>query len=264
MAQGKAVAAKEEGKLPATDYGEYAGYMDEATSEELLIPFLKILQPMTPEVVDNEIEGAQAGMFYNTVTGQLYKSGELVVQAVHFDRMFVEWIPRDAGGGINGRYQPEDPVVAAARAKNNNSVVNMKLDGNDLLETVYVYVNILDKDGKEVEGFALMPTKSTHLKAISGWRTSMRMIKGLRPPVISWRAVLSTEKKKNEDGTWFQLRAKPLAATWKESIIPPEDRDLLDAGKAFFDMVMSGQAKADFDREAEVSQSGTGAEDAPF
>lgn len=239
------------------DYGEYAGMgMEKIGKDELIIPFLSILQPMSPVVVDGDVPGAKAGVYYNTVTGDTYEGeGEGVVfQLVDFERMFVEWVPRENGGGIAGRYTPDDPFVISEISKNNNSVVGIRLEnGNELIETYYAYGNILSADGSEVESFAVLPLKSTQIKPFRTLITALRMIKG-RPPLFAFKITLKVTKEKNDKGTWYQLKAFPLGADWRSSMVNPvEERPLLEAATALMDMIRSGAAKADFANESRAT-----------
>lgn len=256
---GRNVPAKTGGGDVATyDYGEYAGMgMDKVGRDELLIPFLAILQPMTPIVVDGQ-EGAKAGRFYNSITGDYY-DGEgdgsgVPFQLVDFERMFVEWIPRESGGGIAGRYQPDDPKVLKEIERNNGSVVGIKLEnGNDLVETYYAYGNILSPDLKTVESFAVLPLKSTNIKPFRTLLTALRMIKG-KPPLFAFTVLLKCTKEKNEKGTWYQLIARPTGADWKQSMIDPgAGKPLLEAAVSLIDMVRSGAARADYDSESRTT-----------
>lgn len=260
-----AVTTKKATDVAAYDYGDYAGYHDQPSAEELLIPFLGILQPMSPEVTEGEVEGAKPGLYYNTATGELYDPEPgLVFQPVHFERMFVEWIPREKGGGIAGRYTPTDEFITKLRAENGNSVVGLKNGDNDVVETIYVYGNILSEDGSEVLSFAVFPVKSTSLKPLKAWRTAMHMIKG-KPPTIAWRAVFTNTKEKNDSGTWWQFKAKPFNGSWRDGLInPATEGHLLEAGKALLDMIMSGQAAADFSREEKAGAGGGDSDAAPF
>lgn len=245
------------GAIAAYDYGEYAGMgMDKVGKDELLIPFLSILQPMTPVVVDGEIPGIKAGLFYNSITGDMYEGDGAGVpfQLVDFERMFVEWVPREKGGGIAGRYTPDDPFVKSEIAKNDNSVVGITLDnGNELIETYYAYGNILSADFSQVEGFAVLPLKSTHIKPFRTLLTALRMIKG-KPPLFAFKVVLKCTKEKNDKGTWYQLTARPSGADWRGSMIDPgTERHLLEAATSLLDMVRSGAAKADFENEGKAT-----------
>ena len=65
---------------------------------------MKILQALSPEVNKREgkyIENAAAGDITNTVTKELYTEEQgCVVIPVAYKRMFLEWQPRESGGGL--------------------------------------------------------------------------------------------------------------------------------------------------------------------
>jgi len=248
------VAVVKPAGVPAVpDYGDYNEYRDNPTGRDLVIPFLDILQPMSPQVTEEKVPGVKAGLFFNEVTGQLWDPEPGVpFQPVVFDHLYVEWRPRDEGGGIVNRYLPTDPVITQLIKDNNNSVVKLKLNGNDVIETYYCYGNILNSAGTEAEGFAVVAVKSTSIKPLRAWRTAMQMIKG-KPPYFAFRALLSNSKEKNDSGTWWQFKPKPFSASWRESLIDPSTpagRELLDAGVELQKMVRSGTAAADYARES--------------
>ena len=245
------------------DYGAYSDYQDDAGADDLLIPFLSILQPMSPQILeadeDDKPDALRPGSYFNSVTGELTTAKDgLVIQPVLFQTMVVEWVPRENGGGIAGRYEMTDQFIRDARKANGNSMVGLKNGDNDLVETVYLYANVLNDDGTEVIGFAVLPVKSTSLQPIKGFRTAMQMVKG-KPPYFAFRARLSSEKKSNDAGTWFRLKVSPLSGSaWTDSMINPQtEGDLLQAGVALADMVGSGEAKGDF-----ASEEKTGGADA--
>jgi len=138
---------------------------------------------------------------------------------VLFQTLVVEWIPRENGGGIAGRHEMTDPAIRKARKENGNSMVGLKNGDNDLIETVYLYCNLLSDDGKEVIGFGVFPVKSTSLQPVKGFRTAMQMVKG-KPPYFAFRAKLSSEKKSNDQGTWYRLKVSPLTGSnWMETMM---------------------------------------------
>ena len=78
MAGNQAVAKKAE-SLPANLMDDlYAGAgqgMENITSEDMQIPFMRILQPLSPQLIKTDskfIKGASAGDIFNTVTGQYW------------------------------------------------------------------------------------------------------------------------------------------------------------------------------------------------
>ncbi len=66
---------KEEQSL---DLEQYAGQgFENTTSQDLPTPFLNVLQSNSPQIDEDDeryVEGAKAGMFYNTAAGELFKT----------------------------------------------------------------------------------------------------------------------------------------------------------------------------------------------
>ena len=78
------VTTQKEGNLPAKiDFISDAGAgLENIDKDDLALPFLKLLQTGSDETKKkhaNYVEGAEAGMFYNTVTKKLY-NGEKVLK----------------------------------------------------------------------------------------------------------------------------------------------------------------------------------------
>lgn len=234
----------------AEGYGEYAGQGFEGTSgSDLAIPFLGILQSNSPQVEDNSPEGSKAGQFFNSVTRELV-DGEvgIVVQPVYMEHAYVEWTPRTKGGGFVGMHSADSEVVKAAlAAAGGDKFTKLQSGENDLIETHYVYVLILDEKGEETQGFALISFSSTKIKPYKNWLTAMRMLKG-KPPLFANRAVLKTVKQKNEKGTFFNFQIDPLGKTWLGALIPPTSK-LLPEALEFVKMIKSGMARADFSKQ---------------
>src|SRR3982751_762076 len=127
----KDVAIKEEG-LPAEMLEELAadaGAGLSTSADDNIVPFIILLQDMSPEVKKrdpNYVEGAEAGMYLNRATKQLWagdramaeRTGFPVLEFQHcyFDRQVVEWIPRQDGGGFVARYPVHGTIEDTMRA----------------------------------------------------------------------------------------------------------------------------------------------------
>jgi hypothetical protein len=85
------------------------------TSNDMTIPRVSIIQDLSPQHKKNKseyIEGAEAGMAFNTVTGELYESGLMVVPVL-FRKEWVIWKNLDDGGGFKGAFGTQSEAVAA-------------------------------------------------------------------------------------------------------------------------------------------------------
>lgn len=258
------VAVKQAGAVVAAgsyDYGADAGAGFEGTKgSDLSIPFLQVLQSNSPQVEANSPEGARAGMLFNTVSKELLNEQNFL--PVHSQDVFVEWVKRDKGGGFVAVHEPTSQVVQQALGGADRAVGKVELpNGNELIETHYVYGLLLDDEGQPTGGFAVLAFTSTKIKVYRDWKTAMYMVKG-KPPMFAFRARISTVKQKNEKGTFFNFEISPLGNTWVESLInPTTEGHVLQQARDFRELVVNGVAKAAFETQNEAS--GAGGDEVP-
>ncbi len=227
------------------------GAEDEVEAHELSIPFFAILQSNSPEVEEQTIEGAKAGMIFNTVTKELYPNGVFVLP-VKKDYKFVQWIPRTRGGGFAGAHDPKSELVATAIKANDGSVFGQlttpgENGDDDLVETKFMNIIHYDPETALPLGFGIVSFSKTKIKPYNDWVTSMRLI----TPKVKNRVVIGarigTIKQTNPKGTFYNYLIRPGGPNWKDSLLerPRMDAILLEA-KGFQDMLKSGMATPDF------------------
>ena len=221
-----------------------AGVAD-LSSEDLAIPFLKILQKMSPELDD--IESAKSGDIINTVTKDIIKGkdGVRVVNCA-YSLQYIEWEPRGTGTGAPHKiYTSVDTLPATERGDDNKDYI---IDGNGryLERTAQHYVLVLDKDGMTQQ--ALMPMKATQFKKSKQWNSAMRALK-MRdnkgdmfiPPRFSHIWHLTTSPEENQNGSWHGWVIS------KENQI--EDSSLYQEAKTFAELISAGAVKVQHVRE---------------
>jgi hypothetical protein len=240
---------------------------------DLAIPFVVILQKGSPQVEDENpkrIEGAKPGMLMNTVSGKLYdgKAGVIAIP-VHRKRSFIEWIPKDDGGGLVNVFEPEDKEVkdalaAVGRKKFGKIPIG---DGNELAETYNVYCILVGENGfteRVVLSFA-----SSQIGAYKKWMTNAQSIqvedatsgRKVVPPMFSHRYLLRTFYFQKKDQTWYKWSAEFVDGSAEAARIPEGDA-LIEQAKEFRAMVMSGAAEADYERlGAQSPDGGAGGDD---
>lgn len=246
--------------------GDDAAGFEGMTQEDFNIPFLVILQKGSKQVDEDSgsrIEGAKAGMFYNTVTGELYdgKAGIRFIPC-HRDHQFVEWIPRDDGGGFVGTFKPEDPRVVALRADQGKfgklTIVNDG-DEHDLVETFYVFGILLKEDGSQE--YVVLSFSSTQIKAYKNWMTTARnqtVMEGNRRitvPLFGHVYRITTIPQENKKGSWQGFRIVFDGKSASEARLDQASEEY-QAGKSFRDLAVSGVVKAAMDTvdQADPSQ----------
>ena len=97
------------------DIFETAGDGASFDASEMQIPFVRILQAMSPQLSKKKpefIEGASQGDLFNTVTGQYWDGEEgVTVIPCYQTTKYLEFVPREQGGGYMGEIPANDPVL---------------------------------------------------------------------------------------------------------------------------------------------------------
>lgn len=263
----KAVATAQQGGAVAVyDYGDDAGAgFENQTSSDLSIPFLAVLQAMSPQCEGEDAPG-RPGQLYNTVSEEVYKGTE----GVYFvpgvtQHVFVEWKPRDAGGGIVAIYQIDDPFVAQVKNASKEFGSLKTPNGNDLVETYYVYgVQCeLDQDGKTLIpiGPLVVAFTSTKIKVYKAWNSRLNMFAhkkhGLaaKPPLFAHSVKITTVAEKNTKGSFYNFALAPAHGDVFASLLPPSSEAFQQA-RQIREMVNSGLAKANYDSQDKAGGGG--------
>lgn len=249
------------------EYGEDTGAGHENQSAATLsIPFLALLQDLSPQVTGAKgkpIDGAKAGKLFNTVTEELYGDAVSFVPA-HFDHLFTAWTPRTKGGGFKGRKGLADPVVLAAIQNAKAFGKYQTPEGDDLVETFYLYGVIGETDPTPIViGFT-----STKIGVFKKWNSRIHayMMPGddgrkARPPYFANSVVIKTERQTNAKGSFFNFVIEPANGDIAKSLLRADDPRYI-AARTIRNLVLAGKAQA-----AEETQNSAGnadGSDIPF
>ena len=165
------LTVKKEGAIATLNFEEHAGKgLENIDKDDLALPFLKLLQSGSYETKKKHakyVEGAEAGMFYNTVTKKLY-SGEKGINVIpcFYKMTYPEWAPFDKSEG-RPVHPDRGPEIMAQTTKNGTK--DVLSNGNEIIKTANHFVIIIgDKPEK-----ALMSLKTTQLKTSRGWNSLM-------------------------------------------------------------------------------------------
>ena len=166
------VTEKKSGALATLDFVADSGMgLENIDKSDLALPFLKLLQSGSDETKKKHakyVEGAEAGMFYNTVTKKLY-NGEKGIEVipVFYKMTYPEWAPfeRKEGRPISN---DRGPSIMANTTQNDRNK-DMLDNGNEIIKTANHFV-IINGDRPEK---ALMTMKSTQLKESRNWNSLM-------------------------------------------------------------------------------------------
>ena len=166
------LTVKKEGALATLDFEADSGMgLENIEKGDLALPFLKLLQSGSYETKKKHakhVEGAEAGMFYNTVTKKLY-SGEKGMNVIpcFYKMTYPEWAPfeRREGRPVHNDRGPGVMSKVTQNDKNKDMLDN----GNEIIKTANHFVII---NGERPEK-ALMTMKSTQLKVSRQWNSLM-------------------------------------------------------------------------------------------
>ena len=166
------IATKQGGAVATLDFVSDSGMgLENVDKQDLALPFLKLLQSGSDETKKKHakyVEGAEAGMFYNTVTKKLY-SGEKGIEVipVFYKMTYPEWAPFEKREG-RPIHNDRGPGIMSQTTQNDRNK-DMLTNGNEIIKTANHFVIILgDRPEK-----ALMTMKSTQLKVSRSWNSLM-------------------------------------------------------------------------------------------
>lgn len=241
---GSTVAIKGDPSLPshfdAKGLAHFAGQgMETANAEDFAIPFLYVLQKMSPQVDEDHekhIAGAKPGMFLNTVTGQLFDGATGIrLIPVHFEKNYVEWVTRDAGGGF----------VATSSTRADAQAKKATDRETEIIDTANHYCLAEVRDGEWEP--VIVSCTSTKLRASREWMSAMSRVtisdgnnKFVAPTFSKiWR--LRTVSQKKDQYTYYNFKAE-LEDGWVS-------QEQFDNAVKFRDQVTAGIRGPDYRHE---------------
>lgn len=264
-----AAVERDERSLPSTaiDFAADAGKgMEGVDADSYAIPFLVVLQPLSPQV--DTVPEAKAGRFLNSVTNALYDSPLLVPCA--FARRWVRWAPREKGGGFKGEFttaQVNELSIAGKIVNLDGRFYYPLPDGSvlkdncdRLSDTRNHYVLLLRDAADEMPLQMVFALASTGVKVSKNFISridSVKMRDGagkiFTPPSFSHMYSVKTSLKTNEKGKWWQPEI--------DNAGPVRSPAVYAAAKAFHALVSAGKVELAHDSVKDVGDAGSAAPD---
>jgi hypothetical protein len=240
------------------DAGEGAAF----SADEMQIPFVRLLQALSPQLNKKKaeyIDGASSGDAFNNVTGQ-YWDGEqgLTVIPCYQTTKYLEFTPREMGGGFRGEINPNNPVLQQTTRSGSKEILP---NGNELVKSDQHFCLIVDEDG----GFqpAVIDMKSTQLKVSRRWKTQIAMQKvtlpdgrKVTPPVFATMWKLRSVEESNDQGSWSNWAVEKVGLV--------KDRDLYQEARTFRKSIEAGEVKAAPDEHEQSAARQEADQDIPF
>ena len=246
------VTEKKSAGLPSNMFeGDAAKGLGKIGQEDLALPFLKILGQLSPEVNKRDgkyVEGAEPGMIFNSVSGELYDGVKGIDVIPCFYKLeYIEW--KDRGEGLGAPvaiYDSSSDIMSKTKPDAN---YKDRLPNGNYIEKTASHFVIVSGDSPST---ALISMKSTQLKISRKWNSMMSGIKmkganGMFTPAsFSHIYKLKTTQMSNDKGTWFG---------WEVSKVGPvTEKGLYDQAKGFSDSISKGSVKAKHGEEKPKDQ----------
>ena len=246
------VTEKKSAPLPANMFEDDAAKgLGAIGQEDLALPFLKILGQLSPEVNKRDgkyVEGAEPGMIFNSVSGELYDGVKGINVIPCFYKLeYIEW--KDRGEGLGAPIAIYDSSSDIMSKTTPDANYKDRLPNGNYIEKTASHFVIVSGDSPST---ALISMKSTQLKISRKWNSMMSGIKmkganGMFTPAsFSHIYKLKTTQMSNDKGTWFG---------WEVSKVGPvTDKGLYDQAKGFSDSISKGSVKAKHGEEKPKDQ----------
>ena len=269
MAKAQAVAtkaAKLDLAVLASDSKDASGFGNLDMSRDIAIPYINILQSNSPQLNPSKaeyVDGAKVGQFYNTVSQEV--SDSLNVIPVLYQLRYVEWKPREQGGGFVESHHADSGILSKTK-RDQMTFKDTLPNGNYIATTAYHYVLVQDKGG--VWSQAVISMTSTQLKKSRRWNSLMLTQKvngpsgSFTPPTYAMIYKLTTVSESNDRGSWFGYQVEKAGQV--------EDAGIYNEAKSFSTAASRGDVEAkptvegEPVKEAPKSNNNESQEDVPF
>lgn len=222
----KDVATKKEAGLPAEFMDELAAageeHQETMGKDDMSIPFLQILQSLSPQCTKGEpeyIKGAEASDLVNTVTNAIIKTrddddnavmGNARILPISYKRSFIEWVPRSKGGGLVKEYSVADglSIVTQRSPETGADVIQagspLGTPGNQLSDTHTHFVFLINDDKTwEPVVLTMSSTQIKPSKDLNNMVSKQTLPDGRKAPRFFGIYDVTTRRRSNDQGSWY-------------------------------------------------------------
>ena len=223
--------------------------LEETTTEDFAIPFIRVLQPMSPQLQKKHgsfVEGASAGDLYNTVTGEAFDGDKgISIIPCAYNKKYIEWIPREKGGGlVNAGH---DISILSKCTRDDESRRYYTPEGNEIVETAQFFILVV---AGETAQQAVLAFTSTQLGVSRKWLTMLRMARvqnskgeSVEAPMFAYTYRLTTTTQSNDEGSWNGYSINQEGAT---------DMSLAMMAKDFMGAARSGDVEVKQEQQNDI------------
>ena len=262
MANKKVAEAAASDLIPFDDDLLSAGTgLEEASADDYAIPFLRILQSMSPQLKKSDgkyIQGAEEGNFFNTVTESVYDGTEgVVLIPCAYKKKFIEWVTRENGGGFVDDTHPATILKQCTKDDKGRFILE---NGNQIAETAEYYCILAQQEDAPEQ--VLLSLTSSQLGFSRRWNTMLnnarvKNAKGetVAAPMFSYMYNLTTIAQSNDQYSWMGLSVEKSR---------PTPMSLAMAALEFMKAARSGAVEVKQEQEGMSTSADVEEEEVPF
>ncbi len=234
--------------MPSGDWGDYAQQHEAAglsrAAEDNVVPMIGIIQSNSPQLIrkhEKYLEGAMSGDIIVKGTDKGFVNGEeqgLLFQPCHFVKAWVEWQPRDDGGGYIARHQTL-PADARKITRKDGKEVMGSPRGTEYVETRYHAGFLIDEETGQGLPYIIPFTGSLH-QVSKEWQTLMgarRTPQGFVLPSWVGKYRIKTRMRTKGSDSWF------VYSISLDSLFSSPADPQVKAGEEFHRQMVAGEMK---------------------
>jgi hypothetical protein len=210
---------------------------EDVTANEMILPRIDVIQALSPQIKKNDpafIPGAEQGVIFNTVTGELY-GPEITFVPVLFRKEFTVWKLRKAGGGFCGAYKHEaDAEFAVSQMENPSDY--------EVVESHQHFCIALTEHGPQEAVFSMTKSKLKVSRALN----TLVQIAGVDRFAKAYK--LCAVEDSGAKGDYWTFKAHPVGFV---------SEDLYKKGRQLYEMIKAGAADVDRSSEGDAGSGST-------
>ena len=202
---------------------------EDVGARDMILPRVDVLQALSPQIKKSDasyIDGAEQGLIFNTVTGQIYGSSVTFIPVL-FRKEWTVWKLRKAGGGFCGAFQNASDAEDFRTTMQNP-------DDHEVVESHQHFAMVLTDHGPEEAVFSMTKSKLKVSRALN----TLVQIAGVDRFAKAYR--LDAVGISGDKGDFWSFKTHPVGFVSKE---------LYERGKNLYEMIKAGAA--DVDRAAD-------------
>lgn len=206
---------------------------ENVTNNDITLPRLQIIQDLSPQHKKNKpeyIDGAEAGMVFNTVSNELY---ELPLQfiPVHYEVEYNIWKDQDCGGGFFGSYGSQSEAEAEVVR-----LVNEEGEKSEELEVVDTFVHyiLIPRADDRLEEAVISMAKS-QAKVSRKFNTIVKMAGGDRFSRVYTLGVVDDQNANGQEYYNFKISPKGFVGS----------KEQYERAEEVYEAINSGMRKID-------------------